>query len=199
MDLAVAARKASRIGRVRPGVWLRATICPQTSAMKELTTRILPSNRSGSSSRSRDQRLPPGAGRQPLDAMSKFGQGHDAQEDAIFVGLSQPRDYAGIGARLHPLGNDRGIEQKVHNLILRGISSERSIERPDPRKGDEAKNSARFPVRFVFRFHSRRRRPRRQVPFFVWLAGLRLRFRDDLAELGFCFSDSPRWFFHGLW
>jgi len=58
------------------------------------------------------QLVPPGAGRQPLDAVSKFGQSHDAQEDAIFVGLSQPGDYAGIGARLRPLGNDRGIEQK---------------------------------------------------------------------------------------
>src|SRR5579883_920468 len=92
--------------------------------------------------------------RQPLDAVTQFGQGDDADEDTILVGLGQPRDDAGIGPRLHPFRHGIRVEQKAHKSTLRGASLRRVTFRPGRRNGEAAKNSARWPRRFVLRSHS---------------------------------------------
>src|ERR1019366_6532708 len=65
-----------------------------------------------------------------------------------------PTDETGIGSRLDPFRNRVCIQKKVHRLIFRGRSLSRRIFRPDSRRGDSAKNSAKLPTRFVFRCHS---------------------------------------------
>src|SRR5271165_762854 len=94
------------------------------------------------------------AGRHALDSVAQLGEGHDAEENAVFVGVCQPGDDAGIGARLHPLGDDVGIEQKAHSSALRTRPRMRSILTPEFLSGEAAKNSARLPLRFVLRSHS---------------------------------------------
>src|SRR3546814_15871780 len=50
--------------------------------------------------------------------------------------------------------DDVGVEQEVHRSTFRGRSFLRLISTPESRSGEVAKNSARLPVRFVFRSHS---------------------------------------------
>src|SRR3546814_3082513 len=66
----------------------------------------------------------------------------------------KPGDDAGVGLWLHPLRDDVGVEQEVHRSTFRGRSFLRLISTPESRSGEVAKNSARLPVRFVFRSHS---------------------------------------------
>src|SRR5262249_50180646 len=75
-------------------------------------------------------------------------------EDAILVDLRQPGDQSAIGARLHPLRDDVGIEQEGHSAALRARSFLRLISMPDSRRGEAAKNSARLPALLDFRSHS---------------------------------------------
>src|SRR5688572_12548608 len=86
--------------------------------------------------------------------MAQLGKSNDADEYAILVCLGEPRDDAGVGTRLRPLGNDIGVEQKTHRSMGRGRSLLRLAFKPEPRSGEAAKNSARLPVRFALRSHS---------------------------------------------
>src|SRR5262249_7540572 len=92
--------------------------------------------------------------RKTLDAIAQLGQCHDADEDSIFVRFPKPCDDTGIRFWPGPFRNDVGIQQEAHRSTLRGRSLARLTFNPEPRSGDAAKNSARLPVRLVFRSHS---------------------------------------------
>jgi len=75
-------------------------------------------------------------------------------KDAVFVHCGQPRDNVAVRLRPDPFRHHVGVEQKIHNWRSRGRSLTRSSLSPEPRKGEAAKNSARLPLRLVFRCHS---------------------------------------------
>lgn len=69
-------------------------------------------------------------------------------------GQRRPTVAISIRKRLRPLRYHAGIQKKVHKPLARGSSRSRSIVAPESRKGDSAKNWARFPARCAFRSHS---------------------------------------------
>src|SRR5438105_3244927 len=73
---------------------------------------------------------------------------------AIFIYTRQPGSHTRVRLRLHPLGYDMRIQQEAHKSTFRGLPDRRLIFTPELRRGEEAKNSARFPLRLVFRSHS---------------------------------------------
>lgn len=89
-----------------------------------------------------------------LYAVTQFGQCYHAQEETVFVGRFHPPDQASVGTGFDPFGNDVGIEKKIHRTILAGRDFSRRTFNPEPRKGDAAKNSAKFPTRVDLRIHS---------------------------------------------
>src|SRR5207247_415810 len=82
----------------------------------------------------------PSPDRQSGDAVAKFGQGDDAQENLILIAPGQPFDEARVGARPDQFGYDIGVEQEAHRSTLRSPPLIRSIFTPDRRSGDLAKN-----------------------------------------------------------
>src|SRR5580658_10083144 len=86
--------------------------------------------------------------------MLQLRQRDYTHEQPVFILIRQPSNHAGVWLWLGPLRNHIRVQQKVHSSVSRGESFTRSISKPLPRKGDDAKNSARFPFRLVFRFHS---------------------------------------------
>jgi hypothetical protein len=97
---------------------------------------------------------PPVTRRHSFNQVMKFGQRHHTHEYTIFVYFSQPSDDARIGSRLRPLRDDVSVEEKTHRAAFCGRSFLRLISRPEFRSGEAEKKSVRFPVRFVFLFHS---------------------------------------------
>src|SRR5450432_256597 len=89
-----------------------------------------------------------------VDSIANFCERDNAQEDSVFVHVCEPGYNAGIRARLHPFGDDVGIEQEAHITTLRTRPPIRSILIPEPLSGDAAKNSAKLPLRLVLRSHS---------------------------------------------
>src|SRR5215469_8731054 len=96
----------------------------------------------------------PLAGGKAFDSVTQFRKCNNAEEGAILVSAVQPRNHASIGAGLNPLGYDVGIQQKTHRLTLRGRPGMRLSFKPELRRGDAAKKSAKVPLRLVLRSHS---------------------------------------------
>src|SRR5579859_6729636 len=59
-----------------------------------------------------------------------------------------------IRARTRPLRYDIRIQREAHKSVRRSLSRLRRTLSPELRRGEAARNSARLPVRFVFRSHS---------------------------------------------
>ena len=93
----------------------------------------------------------------PLDAEPKLGEGHDAQLDALLVHAGKPGQHPRLGPGLDELGDHAGVEQMAPvapRSISRGGSPRRVRAIPESLSGDDAKNSARVPLRRVRRSHS---------------------------------------------
>src|SRR4051812_30110867 len=86
--------------------------------------------------------------------MSNLGQGYDAEMDAVFIDVREPIQDACIGLWSRRFRHDVGVEQEAHSSTLLGLSFRRTSLISESRSGEEAKNSARFPLRFVLRSHS---------------------------------------------
>jgi len=79
---------------------------------------------------------------------------YDADERAILIETVQPLQGMCIGTRPCHLGKHIRGRQKSHSWRSRGSSRCRSRSRSAPRKSDCIRNSARAPLRAVFRCHS---------------------------------------------
>src|SRR5258708_30534744 len=95
-----------------------------------------------------------GARRQALGAVAQFRQSHHREIDTIFVHLSQPANDAWVRQRLHPFRDNGCVQQEAHKSSSRGESFTRFSCKLESRRGEAAKNSARFPTRRVLRSHS---------------------------------------------
>src|SRR5216684_4812925 len=92
--------------------------------------------------------------RHAFHAVMKLCQRDDTDENPILICCFHPTDETGIGPRLDPFRDCICVQKKAHRLVFRGRSLSRRTLKPDSRRGDSAKNSARLPTRFVFRCHS---------------------------------------------
>ena len=81
-------------------------------------------------------------------------KGDDTQEDAILICFSKPPHDVRIRSGLDPLRDYIGIEEEIQSSILRALRLDRLMRTRAPRRGEEAKNSARLPLRSIFRSHS---------------------------------------------
>src|SRR5262245_34204595 len=86
--------------------------------------------------------------------MAEFRNRDDAYEHTVFVCLAQPGNHSSIRTRFCPFRDHVRIEQEAHSSILRMPPFARRTLRPEPRKGDAEKKSARLPTLCVFRSHS---------------------------------------------
>lgn len=67
---------------------------------------------------------------------------------------SKPPHDVRIRSGLDPLRDYIGIEEEIQSSTLRALRLDRLMRTRVPRRGEEAKNSARLPLRSIFRSHS---------------------------------------------
>jgi hypothetical protein len=98
--------------------------------------------------------IAPASRGQTINAVPQFCKCDHADVEPIFVGIGQPTDHTHIRFGLDPLRDQICIKQKIQKSTLRACCFDRFTLTRDPRKGDELRNSARLPTRFVLRSHS---------------------------------------------
>jgi hypothetical protein len=100
------------------------------------------------------QSMTPASCSQAVNTVPQFRKRHDTYKEPIFVSFGSPSDDASVWFGLDPLGDQIRIKQKIQKTIFLACCFDRFTLTSDPRKGDAAKKSARFPTRLVLRSHS---------------------------------------------
>ena len=96
------------------------------------------------------KRCAPASCSKTFDAVPQLRESDHAKVEPIFVRGAEPVHDTGIWTWLDHLRYRIRIEQKRHNPASRTPSSTRVISRPDPRKGEFIRKSAKLPSRFRF-------------------------------------------------